>query len=319
MVRRVASAATLGTLGAVAAPGAVPAPGGVAAPGAVAGASAPAPDVLACGPADRGPTHDGSVQLSATLHGVRATLSGQASSFVGQPVLVQPFLTITASWSGRTTTPVPPAPGARVVIPSFLTGQASAPRPLCLVHFPANRRPTVLVSLTTGGAHCCGVLEAYTPGSHGWHRSDDALGNSPATLTMVGDSPVIFSFDGAFAYRFANFAGSSMPIRLLQVDHGTFVDVTRDHLAVVARDAAALWTHFSAERDNPLGVLAAWAADQCELGRGDQAFARLAALARAGSLSPPDLPKTDTPSGSAYVTALRSFLVARGYCLPSTG
>jgi hypothetical protein len=60
-----------------------------------------------------------------------------------------------------------------------------------------------------------------------------------------------------------------------------------------------------------LGWLAAWAADECTLGQSAQVSATLTELESQGFLGGQP---SGWPEGSAYVSSLRKFLAARGYC-----
>ena len=255
----------------------------------------------------------GAVRLRASLSGVRATLSGEPTSFEGQPALLGATLAISAPGVSPAREAVRPVAGSTSVVPTSLTTTTPGTQPLCLARFVGDQLPTVLFAVTSGGAHCCLTVRAYSPGPHGWRLASEAMADSPVSLSLVGPDPVLIGENSAFAYRFADFAGSSMPLKLLAVVHGSFVDVTSAHLDLVSRQADALWASFLAERSDPLGALAAWAADQCELGRERTAFDRLDDLARSGSLvATPDA--VGALEGATYVRALHAFLVEQRYC-----
>lgn len=63
--------------------------------------------------------------------------------------------------------------------------------------------------------------------------------------------------------------------------------------------------------------MAAWTADECQVGKQTSAYATVGALNAARKLVIPGLPSEPTPlwpEGSAFVAALKSFLKSEGYC-----
>jgi hypothetical protein len=180
----------------------------------------------------------------------------------------------------------------------------------------------VVVDTYTGGAHCClhsrvfrylPTREAYAGTFHDWGNGGYRLKN------IDGQGPLeLVSNDDRFAYAFTAFAASAFPVQLWRFDHGRLLDVTRDFPAQIERDATALWKLYEQVRDDRRGpqdvrgVLAAWYADQCLLGRAADASARLETIRKRGELGPrPDF--AGWPQGSAYVRELRTFLRKLGY------
>ena len=76
------------------------------------------------------------------------------------------------------------------------------------------------------------------------------------------------------------------------------------------RTSSTWWTAFNSNPGLGLGVLAAWVADQCNLGQGTAAWTTVDQLQAQGRLSGP----AGWPQGAAYVQALKSFLAQHGYC-----
>ena len=122
---------------------------------------------------------------------------------------------------------------------------------------------------------------------------------------------MFISADDRFAYRFAAFAFSGLPLQIWSVASGRFVDVTRRYPSRVAADARRWWRIFRANVRRHLGdgALAAWAADEELLGRGAAMRAALAAQERLGAL------RNDGggPGGAAFIRALERFLARTGY------
>ncbi|HET9060210.1 MAG TPA: hypothetical protein VFN61_09840 [Acidimicrobiales bacterium] len=134
-----------------------------------------------------------------------------------------------------------------------------------------------------------------------------------ATVEAVAGHAILLTADNAFVYVFAPFAGSAPPVRVLSLHGQRFVNATRGYPSIVSKDARMWWHVYSSPGiGGSLGVLAAWVADECVLGKGHIAWATVRRLQAQGSLS--SKVADGYPSGAAYVKALRSFLKKRGYC-----
>jgi hypothetical protein len=182
--------------------------------------------------------------------------------------------------------------------------------------------PEAMLELNWGGAHCCAwsriyryARGTYHPAVHFW--GDDAA--SPQIRDLSGDGrPEFRSVDARFAYAFASYAGSWMPIQIWSYRRGRFRDVSRRFPAQVRRDAARVWRFYVRHRrqrgETVRGALPAWAADEYLLGRGSTVWPTLEREAQAGYL---DLPKDEGFSGprkpQAYIRQLRAFLRKLGY------
>jgi putative transposase len=101
----------------------------------------------------------------------------------------------------------------------------------------------------------------------------------------------LVSADNRFAYAFSLYAGSGFPVRVWSYRSGKLVETTLSYANLIAQDASRYWRGYRANAKlhwEVRGVLAAWAADECELGHwqvvrpscrpADRVF--LAALAR---------------------------------------
>ncbi len=126
------------------------------------------------------------------------------------------------------------------------------------------------------------------------------VGNPGAWLQTDGDHALLVTADNAFAYQFDSYAGSGMPILVLEF-----------------RSAARWWKNVldsgQAGQSDGLGLIAPWVADECLLGEAPQAYARIDALEAQGKLTG-DGPGSSWPAGAAYVRALHIFLRQHGYC-----
>jgi hypothetical protein len=174
----------------------------------------------------------------------------------------------------------------------------------------------VVVELNTGGAHCCTIAEVFSfdPGVMAYRSAEHDFGDPGAVLgDVAGDGSLEFrSADDRFAYEFAPFAYSGLPLRIFAFREGRFVDATRSFPAAVAADAAHQFKGFQATRRQGLGLglIAAWAADEELLGRDALVRSTLAREARHGLLRSRE---RYAPSGHAFVAKLLRFLAGTGY------
>ena len=182
-----------------------------------------------------------------------------------------------------------------------------------LADLDGDGRPEVLLWLYSGGAHCCFSVRVFQVGGSTVRRSAHAFGDPGARLRRIGGRLLFVTADDRFAYAFTSFAASGLPVQVLRWRQNRFVDVTRAHPGLVRADRDAWWRYAKPvlrQRDGDArGLLAAWAADQCLLGRRAAARAELARLLRAGKLSGP----SEWPRGRAYVNALWKLLRRLGY------
>ncbi|MGD0199095.1 MAG: hypothetical protein ABSC56_14475 [Solirubrobacteraceae bacterium] len=193
----------------------------------------------------------------------------------------------------------------------------NVPDALRVLDVEADGEPDVLLNLYTSGAHCCNATDVF--------RYDAARNSYLGVLHVWGDpgyslrrldgsKPYEFvTADDRFAYEFAAYAYSGLPIEILRLRGDAFLDVTPSYPKLVAGDAAEQWRSY---RENEgagfgLGFLAAWAADEYSLGRRSAVAGTLARLERSGGLyNEPGAPWT---GGAKFVTRLEQFLDKYGY------
>jgi hypothetical protein len=179
-----------------------------------------------------------------------------------------------------------------------------------------NEQPNVVLGLSTGGAHCCTVVQvfSYDPGTMTYGITEHDFGDPGALLrTLEGNPrPVFESGDDRFAYKFATYAGSAFPLEIWSFQEGRFVNATRSFATQIAAQAASLFKGFLAGRGHGegLGAIAAWAADEDELGHSALVASVLAREQRHGELRSHE---HYGPSGAAFVRALGRFLKRTGY------
>jgi hypothetical protein len=176
----------------------------------------------------------------------------------------------------------------------------------------------VLLNLYTGGAHCCSVLQVFRPSAamNGRYvlatRYD--FGDPGYRLQWLGGAPRFVTADDSFAYAFTDYAASGMPVKVLALKGVRFVDVTAKYPALVRSDAAkwmkAYRKQASSHYQDSVGVMAAWVADEANLGRYSQAIAYAKAQAKAGHLHS-GLGRN--MGGKRFVAALQKLLKRDGY------
>ena len=185
---------------------------------------------------------------------------------------------------------------------------------LAVIDLEGGAGPDVVLNLYSGGAHCCSITQVYRydPGTRTYAVVQHDFGDPGARIETLGGGPVFLSADDRFAYAFAAYAFSGLPVQIWRFAGGRFVDVTRRYPALIASDAARQWQAYLANRRQGfgLGAIAAWAADEYLLGMGAHARATLGAQAAAGELRSSD---GFTPHGSTFVHHLERFLTAKGY------
>ncbi len=195
------------------------------------------------------------VSTSATLGGVSATFSGTSvARAYSDPTISGAHLTITAGGAaphseqvfgsndrhgGPATNPevVPWSLSASPPDPAKVDSQDASPgwTALCLARFAGDSQPTVLLGLDLGGAHCCALVRAYTvsPNSTALSYVEEGFGNSAGRLQTDGDHAILVTADDTFNYAFTSYAASATPVKVLDFQHGAFVNVTRQHLDLV--------------------------------------------------------------------------------------
>lgn len=188
--------------------------------------------------------------------------------------------------------------------------------PLAVADVEGDGQPDVILDLYTGGAHCCTVVQVYSydPGMGVYRLSERNFGDPGASVAdLAGDGKLEFeSADDRFAYAFAPYAYSGLPLQIYRFAGGRFSDVTRSFPALVRHDAARWWFHFTRDRHaqaGGLGDLAAWAADEYLLERRAAVATTLEQERRLGYLHG----LSGWPAGRAYIAQLKRLLKKLGY------
>jgi hypothetical protein len=172
-----------------------------------------------------------------------------------------------------------------------------------------------LVSIYTGGAHCCfQSLVVLVDGAHPGRLLAHDWGDPGYRGQRRNGTFYFISADDRFAYAFTSFAGSGLPVQVWSIDAGgRFVDVTASRLDLVRSDAAVWWKAYISGRGAPdgdiRGVLAAWCADEYRLGDPAACDTELASALRAGYLNGP----SGWPRNQKYIATLKKSLAGWGY------
>jgi hypothetical protein len=180
-----------------------------------------------------------------------------------------------------------------------------------------NGAPEILLDFWGGYANCCywtriyrwiAAAKTYASADHLWgvvsYRFVERAG---------ARRPLFVSGDSRFAAAFTDFASSAFPAQVWAYRSGRLVEVTRSFPTLVGRDAARQWAVYRKTREGGgevRDVLAAWAADECRLGKGRQALAWL--RGHPAVLSGND-DVGQSGSTATYLARLPVFLKRRGY------
>jgi hypothetical protein len=181
----------------------------------------------------------------------------------------------------------------------------------------SGREPAVVLGLYTGGAHCCVIGQVYSfSAARGTYvKAERDFYDAGFRLVDERHDGIdeFRSADDAFAYAFTDYAASGLPVEVLSFSGGRFRDVTRSYPKLIAADAS-IWIRAFREQaprySDTAGVIAAWAADEDELGRSGRVARFLAAQARAGHLRSALYPGL---RGRRFITVLDRFLRRHGY------
>jgi hypothetical protein len=172
-----------------------------------------------------------------------------------------------------------------------------------------------VVSVYTGGAHCCfDTLVALVDGPDRGRLLDHNWGNAGYRGQWHEGTFDFIGADDRFAYRFTAFAASGLPLQVWAIGaSGRFVDVTHTRLDLVRADAGQWWQAYVRERGGKdadvRGVVAAWCADEYRLGAPAACTRELGHALAKGWLRGPDI----WPQNRAFVAALERTLAKWRY------
>jgi len=184
----------------------------------------------------------------------------------------------------------------------------------------ADGEPEVMVSLYTGGAHCCTIstLYGFQPAAGDYRRVRRNWRDAGFRLRDIGRDGIVEldSRDARFAYAFASYAESYLPVQIFRYRAGRLADETASFRRLVRKDAKRALRLFRRYRNdelvNPRGFLAGWVADKYRLGQRRAANRALRRALRRGDLGK-TAPFQVGPAGRRYVKQLKRFLRRHGY------
>lgn len=191
--------------------------------------------------------------------------------------------------------------------------------PLTIKNLDQNDEPEIIVDFYTGGAHCCffSLVYRYNSTSNQYEKTEKYWYNTPYSLQDENKDniPEFHATDNRFAYQFAAFAFSGLPIQIWRYEQGKFKDVTRQYPELVYNNAYYWWQAFQAEQKNcdpgeacGEGWLAAYVASKALLDQETEAL-RLVRQAYQGS----GCTLEGCVGSETFFEQLQSFLQETGY------
>jgi hypothetical protein len=233
--------------------------------------------------------------IGASAGGVSATLS-----YVGGPGITTKHERLTISRLGSVVydRPVPSKGCFKVCGPGDKN-------PVHVADLYGDGGEDVVLDLFSGGADCCTIEQVYVPSSavNSYVLDQRNFGEAGAVLKDIGPSgrPEFVSANDAFYCQFTDCAASGLPLQIFEFSAERFVDVTRQHPKLIAVDAGNwIKLYYKHPADNA-GLIAAWAADEDNLG--------LEATVRTVL----QLQTADGHLKASFVRALQRFLKKHGY------
>lgn len=194
----------------------------------------------------------------------------------------------------------------------YRASEPAAAASVRVLHLETGAEPQILLQITRRG-HTVEAVLAYDARRHTYAATQHDFLDSPVTLRDL-DHNGRFAFlttDPTFAGRFTDAAHSGRPVRVYEVFGGMFGVVTGGYTKLITADAAHWLAAYKRTAStgwaDSVGYIAAWAADENELGGMHSADAYLTGEAKAGHLNGTKL------GGSRFVIALDQFLYAAGY------
>ena len=194
--------------------------------------------------------------------------------------------------------------------------------------------PQVVMTVYTGGAHCCTVTKIATPVSaETWQIVDGQWLDGDQGYVFVdidrdGASELV-SNDQNFLYGFACYACSYPPTRIARLDGTQIIDVTGEpkYRGFLRKEVAAMETYARKDRAqwHENGFLAGWVAAKSLIGEVDDAWRRMLAsydreadwpLDECTTGAPMDKCPQDKVRHLSFPQALRKQLAAEGYPTP---
>ncbi len=179
--------------------------------------------------------------------------------------------------------------------------------PLAITDLYGDDGDDVVLAAFTGGADCCTLADVFVPSAamRTYVLDQHNFGEAGFVLRRIGPGgrPLFVSGDQSFYCRFTDCAGSALPLQILEFDEERFKDVTRQYPRLIAGDAAKWLKLYYNDPGQGLGAIAAWAADDDQLGKARQATVRTVL----------QLQVADGRLKRSFVSQLQTFLATHGY------
>jgi hypothetical protein len=187
--------------------------------------------------------------------------------------------------------------------------------------FQAGDQPRVVALVAVNDPpdanQCCEIVNLFDVEGGKGYAFANAIGavnlgpEAPADLVPEPGTALLVTVNSAFFLQFTDEVDTASPVRVLEVGPYGVEDVTHSWPSYITTDAA-VWLKLlerpgEERKPSARGFLAAWAADECELGHGQAALNRVVQVA-AGEIAEPGW-----PSAHSFVAQLRAFLAAQGY------
>lgn len=235
--------------------------------------------------------------VGASAHGLRATLS-----YSGGPGITTKHERLTITQGGKVVyARLVPANGC------FKVCGPGSKHPVVVTSLYGDDGEDVVLTLWNGGADCCTLADVYVPSAavHSYVLDQHNFGEAGFALRRIGPGgrPLFVSGDQSFYCRFTDCAGSALPLQILEFDEERFKDVTRQYPRLIAADAAKWLKLYDSDPGQGLGAIAAWAADDDQLGKARRATVRTVL----------QLQVADGRLKRSFVSQLQNFLATHGY------
>jgi hypothetical protein len=165
-------------------------------------------------------------------------------------------------------------------------------------------------AVTATFSFTAGAQNTYATKTLTISRSGQVVYDQPVASSYCGPGgrDEFITADDSFAYAFTDYADSGLPIKIVAFAGGRFTDVTRQHPKLIAADAARYLKAFKHDLGNGDGLIAAWAADEDNLGHTSLVASTLAKYLKAGELR-----SGNYPSAQKFIKALGKLLKKDGY------
>lgn len=222
------------------------------------------------------------LERTASYAGTTARLVQRGASF--NCISARPNAsTFTIASAGRTVFTSRATVTARgVELPRGAAGALQISDGPVFVDFEGTGAPSIVLTGSTGGAHCCFDMHVYhRSGRRAYAETVRGWGNGlsyPVLLRDARSGEVLFgSSNDAFSYAYTGYANAIEPVQIYAFERGRFLDVTPDFPDIVRLQARRIWGQTrsllrAGKVDEARPGLAVFLADMTTVGRGAKAW-----------------------------------------------